>query len=100
MLQAHVFSLREHAAPVVQVVHEERMGTRSRLAATLKAVRPSLAGVGDLCMNGHFRRMRRFGRRFSARRTQGEMTAKPAEPTSPRQKSSRHGGMTADKWNQ
>jgi hypothetical protein len=51
-------------------------------------------------MNRFFRRMRRFGKSFSARRSHGEMTAKPAEPTSQRQKSSRHGGMTADKWNQ
>jgi hypothetical protein len=44
--------------------------------------------------------MQRFGKSFSARRSQGEMTSKPAEPSDPRTKSSRHGGTTADKWNQ
>jgi hypothetical protein len=51
-------------------------------------------------MNRFFRRMQRFGKSFSARRTQGEMPAKQAPPTSVRAKSSRHGGSTADKWNQ
>jgi hypothetical protein len=51
-------------------------------------------------MNRFFRRMQRFGKSFSARRSHGEMAAKPAPPTSVRAKSSRHGGSTADKWNQ
>lgn len=51
-------------------------------------------------MNRFFRRMQRFGKSFSARRSQGEMTPKQSEPTSVRAKSSRHGGSTADKWNQ
>jgi hypothetical protein len=44
--------------------------------------------------------MRRFGKRFSARRSQAEMTVKPADVEEPRAKSSRHGKSTADKWNQ
>jgi hypothetical protein len=51
-------------------------------------------------MNRFLRRMQRFGKSFSARRSQGQMAAKEAEPTSVRAKSSRHGGSTADKWNQ
>jgi hypothetical protein len=51
-------------------------------------------------MNRFLRRMQRFGKSFSARRTHGEMPAKQAPPTSVRAKSSRHGGSTADKWNQ
>lgn len=53
--------------------------------------------------------MRRFGKSFSARRSQAEMTNKQAEVfrsstpqdvTSVRAKSTRHGKSTADKWNQ
>ena len=60
-------------------------------------------------MNRFFRRMQRFGKSFSARRTQGQMTNKerevvkartPADVTSVRAKSTRHGKSTADKWNQ
>jgi hypothetical protein len=60
-------------------------------------------------MNRFFRRMQRFGKSFSARRSQGEMTNKqrevfdantPQDVTSVRAKSSGHGKKTADKWNQ
>jgi hypothetical protein len=60
-------------------------------------------------MNRYFRRMQAFGKRFSARRTQGEMVDKsgdvlaatrPPDQASARAKSSRHGKSTADKWNQ
>jgi DNA-binding FadR family transcriptional regulator len=53
--------------------------------------------------------MQRFGKSFSARRSQGEMTnqhtevfdaATPQDVTSVRAKSQRHGKSTADKWNQ
>jgi hypothetical protein len=51
-------------------------------------------------MNRYFRRITRFGKSFSARRSQGTMTPTfPAEPD-PRAKSSGHGKRTADKWNQ
>ena len=60
-------------------------------------------------MNRFFRRMQRFGKSFSARRSQGEMSNKqrevfdantPQDVTSVRAKSSGHGKKTADKWNQ
>lgn len=52
-------------------------------------------------MNRFLRRMQRFGKSFSARRSHAEAMREPAEPPpDPRKKSSRHGGMTADKWNQ
>jgi hypothetical protein len=60
-------------------------------------------------MNRFFRRMQQFGKSFSARRSQGEMTNKqsevfapgtPQDVTSERAKSQRHGKSTADKWNQ
>jgi hypothetical protein len=60
-------------------------------------------------MNRFFRRMQRFGKSFSARRSQGEMTntedelynAKtPQDVTSTRAKSQLKGKVTADKWNQ
>jgi hypothetical protein len=60
-------------------------------------------------MNRFFRRMERFGKSFSARRSQGEMTnkhdelIKPAttqDVTSVRAKNTGHGKKTADKWNQ
>jgi hypothetical protein len=44
--------------------------------------------------------MQRFGKRFSARRSQGEMNVKQAEVPGPRAKPWRHGKTTADKWNQ
>ena len=60
-------------------------------------------------MNRFFRRMQRFGKSFSARRSQGEMVNRqrdvfaadtPQDVTSVRAKSSRHGKSTDDKWNQ
>jgi hypothetical protein len=53
-------------------------------------------------MNRFFRRMQRFGKSWSARRSHGEMPADPhaTPPPDPRAKSSGHGKKTADKWNQ
>ena len=60
-------------------------------------------------MNRFFRRLERFGKSFSARRSQGTMANKeedlyaagrPADVMSDRAKSSRHKTSTADKWNQ
>ncbi len=60
-------------------------------------------------MNRFFRRMQRFGKSFSARRSQSEMTnqsdeiswaSTPQDVTDPRAKSQGHGKKTADKWNQ
>lgn len=60
-------------------------------------------------MNRFFRRLTRFGKRFSARRSHGQMPSTEAElfkagtppdVTSVRAKSYRHGKSTADKWNQ
>jgi hypothetical protein len=51
-------------------------------------------------MNRFFRRMERFGKSFSARRSQGEMAVKRPPVAEPRTKSWRHGKSTADKWNQ
>jgi hypothetical protein len=51
-------------------------------------------------MNRFFRRMQRFGKSFSARRSQGEMPAKRVDAPDPRTKSTGHGKKTADKWNQ
>jgi hypothetical protein len=60
-------------------------------------------------MNRFFRRMQRFGKSWSARRSHGEMAntqgrifrAKtPQDVTSVRAKSAGHGKKTADKWNQ
>ncbi len=60
-------------------------------------------------MNRFFRRMQRFGKSFSARRSQGELRNKsqeifaartPQDVTSVRAKSAGHGKKTADKWNQ
>jgi hypothetical protein len=52
-------------------------------------------------MNRYFRRMQRFGKRFSARRSQGTMPEPKHEPpVDPRAKSSGHDKKTADKWNQ
>jgi hypothetical protein len=50
-------------------------------------------------MNRFFRRMQKFGKSFSARRSQGEMAVAPPV-AEPRTKSWRHGKSTADKWNQ
>jgi hypothetical protein len=60
-------------------------------------------------VNRYFRRLQRFGKSFSARRTQGEMTNRqnevfdastPQDVSSVRAKSERRGKVTADKWNQ
>jgi hypothetical protein len=60
-------------------------------------------------VNRFFRRLERFGKSFSARRSQGEMANTeqdvykantPPDVTSTRAKSSGHGKKTADKWNQ
>lgn len=51
-------------------------------------------------MNRYFRRLARFGKRFSARRSQGTMIPKETQEPDPRAKSSGHGKATADKWNQ
>jgi hypothetical protein len=62
-----------------------------------------------MTMNRFFRRMERFSKRFSAKRSQGLMQNQesrigaartPQEVTSVRAKSSRHRKSTADKWNQ
>jgi hypothetical protein len=42
----------------------------------------------------------RFGKRYSARRSQGTMAPHEAQEPDPRAKSSGHGKSTADKWNQ
>jgi hypothetical protein len=60
-------------------------------------------------MNRFLRRMQRFGKSFSARRSQGTMANResavfdaktPQDVTSVRAKSAGHGKKTADKWNQ
>jgi hypothetical protein len=52
-------------------------------------------------MNRFFKRLERFGKSFSARRSQGLMNADgPRDVTSVRAKSSGHGKKTADEWNQ
>jgi hypothetical protein len=60
-------------------------------------------------VNRYFRRLRRFGKSFSARRSQGEMAnteakvfdaGTPPDTTSTRAKSRLKGKVTADKWNQ
>ena len=60
-------------------------------------------------MNRYFRRLAKFGKSFSARRSQGEMPntshevidrGTPQDVTDPRAKNERHGKVTADKWNQ
>ena len=51
-------------------------------------------------MNRYFRRLTRFGKSFSARRSRGTMPPKPASVPDPRAKSAGHGKSTADKWNQ
>jgi hypothetical protein len=58
-------------------------------------------GTHPASMNRYFRRLQQFGKRFSARRSEGEMpTPKEEPPIDPRAKSQRHGKSTADKWNQ
>ncbi len=60
-------------------------------------------------MNRYFRRLRDFGKSFSARRTRGETAntqqdvfaaGTPQDVTSARAKSQAKGKVTADKWNQ
>jgi hypothetical protein len=60
-------------------------------------------------MNRYFRRMAKFGKSFSARRSQSELATTsrevigahtPQDVTDPRAKNERHGKVTADKWNQ
>jgi hypothetical protein len=51
-------------------------------------------------VNRYFRRLARFGKSFSARRSQGTMTPQTNEEPDPRAKSLRHKKVTADKWNQ
>ena len=60
-------------------------------------------------MNRYFRRLERFGKSFSARRSQSEManTAdqlladdRQQDQSSVRAKNARKGKVTADKWNQ
>ncbi len=60
-------------------------------------------------MNRFFRRLAQFGKRYSARRSHGQMASTedalfragtPPDVTSVRAKSYRHGKSTADKWNQ
>jgi len=60
-------------------------------------------------MNRYFRRMEKFRKSFSSRRSQGEMAnttyklidaGTPQDVTDPRAKGERHGKVTADKWNQ
>jgi hypothetical protein len=51
-------------------------------------------------VNRFLRRMGRFGKSFSARRSHSEMAVKRPDVQEPRAKSSRHGKSTADKWNQ
>jgi hypothetical protein len=50
-------------------------------------------------MNRFFRRLERFGKSFSARRSQAGMTPKQIDVQDPRTTPSR-GKSTADKWNQ
>jgi hypothetical protein len=60
-------------------------------------------------MNRYFRRLQQFGKSFSARRSQAEMANtsdqllkndRTQDDFSVRAKNSRHGKVTADKWNQ
>jgi hypothetical protein len=60
-------------------------------------------------MNRFFRRMQQFGKRYSARRSQGLMQdtedklharGTPPDVANPRTKNQAHGKVTADKWNQ
>jgi hypothetical protein len=60
-------------------------------------------------VNRFFRRMQQFGKSFSQRRSQGEMSDRssevfdagtPQDVTSVRAKSQGHRKRTADKWNQ
>jgi hypothetical protein len=93
-----VHPLVPEAVDVDELVRDGH-GVRLRLRAIGKADR----------VNRFFRRLERFGKSFSARRSQGEMANTqrevfradtPPDVTSTRAKSSGHGKKTADKWNQ
>jgi hypothetical protein len=67
----------------------------------LPTVSAYASGDTPAWMNRYFRRLQQFGKRFSARRSQGEMPEPKHEPpVDPRAKSGRQGQVTADKWNQ
>jgi hypothetical protein len=51
-------------------------------------------------VNRFFRRMQRFGKSWSARRSQSEIRPQQDLPPDPRTKASGHRKKTADKWNQ
>ena len=51
-------------------------------------------------MNRFFRRMQRFGKSWSGRRTLQGKEPHPQDVPDPRAKSTGHGKKTADKWNQ
>jgi hypothetical protein len=51
-------------------------------------------------MNRHLRRLQQFGKSWSERRSQSSVQPKPVPPPDPRAKSTGHGKVTADKWNQ
>lgn len=52
-------------------------------------------------MNPYFRRLQQFGKSWSARRSKSQTREPKVEPpVDPRAKSSGHGKVTADKWNQ
>ena len=51
-------------------------------------------------MNRYFRRLAKFGKTFSSRRTQDEIPPRTNDVPDPRSKSTGHGKKTADKWNQ
>jgi hypothetical protein len=51
-------------------------------------------------MNRYLRRLEQFGKSWSERRSQASVRPQPEPPPDPRAKSTRHGQVTADKWNQ
>jgi hypothetical protein len=52
-------------------------------------------------MKRQFKRLEQFGKKWSGRRSQGQMPEQHQEPpVDPRAKNQRHGQVTADKWNQ
>jgi hypothetical protein len=74
--------------------------TRGGPAVRVAAGFPSRLSGKDERMNRFFRRMQRFGKSWSGRRSQGETPHAPQDATSVRAKSSGHRKRTADKWNQ
>jgi hypothetical protein len=83
------------------------MGSETPIGS-LSRFRPGRSGYGRT-MNRYFRRLARFGKSFSARRSKGAMQPKqdglydagtPQDVTSERAKSQSKGKVTADKWNQ